>query len=320
MFFSIIIPVYNRPDEIRELLESLVKQCYKNFEVIIIEDGSEVRCDEIVTSFEKHLSIRYIFQKNTGQGFARNKGMELALGDYYVLFDSDCVIPVSYLEIVYQQIQQRALDAYGGPDQADQDFSPFQKAINYSMTSLFTTGGIRGKLKDPGKYQARGFNMGISKRAFQATGGFIDPNKAEDIELSIRLKKMGFKLELIKEAFVYHKRRNTFSSFLKQSYSFGRNRVNVSRFHPEAVQLVHFLPLFFLLGVLSIPLLYIFNPNLYLFALTVLLLWCAVVILDSTIKNHSLYIGLISLPVAVGQLFSYGLGLGVEGVKRLAKG
>jgi len=320
MLFSIIIPVFNRPDEIRELLESLILQSYKSFEVIIIEDGSDIRCDNIVASFDQHFPIKYVYQNNTGQGFARNKGMELAKGDFFVLFDSDCVIPPSYLELVFQHIKKRRLDAYGGPDQADKGFSAFQKAINYSMTSIFTTGGIRGKLKDPAKYQARGFNMGISKSAFKATGGFIDPNKAEDIELSIRLKKMGFNLELIKEAYVYHKRRNSFSSFLKQSFSFGSNRVHVSRFHPEAIQAVHFLPLLFLVGLLTIPLLYIWSPNLYIFSVTVLLLWSVAVIIDSAIENQSMYIGVISLPVAVGQLLSYGLGLAVEGIKKIFKG
>jgi len=320
MFFSIIIPVYNRPDEIGELLESLIHQSSKDFEVIVIEDGSDIRCEDIVASYEKHLTIRYIYQNNTGQGFARNNGMGQAIGDFNILFDSDCVIPPRYLEIVSQQIQMRGLDAYGGPDQADKDFTSFQKAVNYSMTSLFTTGGIRGKLKDPGKYQARGYNMGISARAFIATGGFIDPNKAEDIELSIRLKKMGFKLELIKEAYVYHKRRNTLSSFFKQSFSFGRNRVHVSKFHPEAVKLVHFLPMLFLLGLLILPLLFFINPSFFKASMIVLLLWAAIVIIDSTVKNKSLPIGLMTLPVAVGQLISYGLGLATEGIKRILKG
>ena len=317
MLFSIIVPVYNRPNEIRELLNSLLNQSYKSFEVIIIEDGSAITCRDVVAEFETFLSIHYIFQDNTGQGFARNRGMELAKGDFFIMFDSDCVIPPLYLELVYKQLEERKLDAYGGPDQADKDFSPSQKAMNYSMTSLFTTGGIRGKMKDPSKYQARGFNMGISRDAYKATGGFIDPNKAEDIELSIRLKKMGFKLELIKEAFVFHKRRNTFASFFRQSFSFGRNRVHVSRFHPDAIKAVHLLPLAFVVGVLSIPLIYFFLPILSYIAIFLLLLWSLAVIIGSAIENKSIYVGLFSLPVAIGQLFSYGLGLASEGVKKL---
>ena len=320
MFFSIIVPVYNRPKEIRELLASLVHQSYKIFEVIIIEDGSDIRCKDIVEDFESFLSLQYVYQENTGQGYARNKGMKLAKGDYYILFDSDCVIPPQYLEIVLHHLLDRKLDAYGGPDQADKDFSPLQKAMNYSMTSMFTTGGIRGKLKDPSKYQARGYNMGISKEVFLATEGFKDPNQAEDIELSIRLKKMGFKLELIKEAFVFHKRRNTLNSFFKQSYSFGRNRVHVSRYHSDAIKVIHFLPLAFVIALLSLPLLYWLLPGLFSIAFILLMLWSLAVIIGSALENKSMYVGLLSLPVAFGQLFSYGVGLVTEGFKKLVYG
>jgi len=320
MFFSIIVPVYNRPNEIRELLTSLTQQSYKSFEVIIIEDGSNITCKEVVADYKSIISLHYIFQENTGQGFARNKGMTLGKGDYFIMFDSDCIIPPGYLDVVYHNVVERKLDAFGGPDEAEKNFSSSQKAMNYSMTSVFTTGGIRGKLKDPSKFQARGFNMGISKDAFVATGGFIDANKAEDIELSIRLKKLGFKLELIKEAFVYHKRRNTFASFYKQSYSFGRNRVHVSRFHPDAIKVVHFLPLAFVIGVLSIPFLYWLSPILFYIAISLLLFWSLAVIIGSAIENKSVYVGLLSLPVAIGQLFSYGVGLGTEWAKKLIYG
>jgi glycosyltransferase involved in cell wall biosynthesis len=172
MFFSIIIPVYNRPLEIKELLESLVSQTYKNFEIIIVEDGSLFTCEDMLGEFKSVLDLSYFFVENMGQGLARNYGMNLAKGDYFVLFDSDCIIPPKYLEVLFRALISRNLDAHGGPDAADQDFSPFQKAINYSMTSFLTTGGIRGKLKDPAKYQARGYNMGLSKLAFNKSGGF----------------------------------------------------------------------------------------------------------------------------------------------------
>jgi glycosyltransferase involved in cell wall biosynthesis len=239
MVFSVVIPVYNRPDEIRELLQSLTTQTFTDFEVIIVEDGSDNPCVIVVDSFREQLDLHYFFIENVAQGFARNYGMEQAKGQYFVLFDSDCIIPSQYFEVLNQAINTRKLDAHGGPDAAEEGFSNFQKAINYSMTSLLTTGGIRGKLKDPSKYQARGFNMGLSKKAFEATKGFVDPNRGEDIELSIRLKKAGFRLELVEEAFVYHKRKNTWQSFFRQSYSFGQNRINVSRYHPYAVKMVH---------------------------------------------------------------------------------
>ncbi|KEO74336.1 glycosyltransferase [Anditalea andensis] len=316
MLFSIIIPVYNRPYEIKELLMSLLHQRYKSFEVIIIEDGSTILCSEIIADFNDKLDLKYVYQENTGQGFARNNGMKLASGDFYILFDSDCVIPPDYLETVYRHLTQRNLEAYGGPDAADATFSSVQKAMNYSMTSFFTTGGIRGKMKNPGKYQARGFNMGLSKEAFEASGGFIDPNRAEDIELSIRLKKMGFRLELIKEAYVYHKRRNTVLSFFKQSHSFGKNRVHVSRYHSEAIKLVHLLPLAFLIGILFIPLLYFLFPLLFSLSLFLMAGWCLAIFIGSALENKSWYIGLITVPIAFGQLCSYGAGLATEGMKK----
>ncbi|MBS9525028.1 glycosyltransferase [Litoribacter alkaliphilus] len=320
MLFSIIIPVYNRPLEIKELLESLNQQSFRDFEVIIVEDGSSVTCKEICGSFAQYFPITYYFQKNSGQGFARNFGMKQASGDFFVLLDSDCIAPPNYLKIVAESLELRQLDAFGGPDAAEENFSPLQKAINFSMTSLFTTGGIRGKLPDPSKYQARGYNMGLSRKAFEETQGFVDPNKGEDIELSIRLQKLGFKLELIADAFVYHKRRNTFWSFIKQSYSFGKNRVNVSRFHPEAIKIVHLLPFFFLLGVFSLPGLFLFRENLFYLGVGLLGLWSLGLMITSTIENKSLFIGLLSLPVAFGQLLAYGAGLASESLRKASKG
>uniref|UniRef100_UPI004047C0FC glycosyltransferase n=1 Tax=Algoriphagus sp. TaxID=1872435 RepID=UPI004047C0FC len=252
MFFSCIIPVYNRAGEIKDLLNSLLSQSYTQFEVVIVEDGSTLRCEEVVAAFGHDLSIRYFYQENTGQGFARNFGMQQAKGDFFVILDSDVLLPPTYFEALEKAIATRTLDAFGGPDAAAEDFSPLQKAMDFAMTSFWTTGGIRGKLKDTAAYQARGFNMGVSRAVFDRLGGFVDPNRGEDIEWSLRIKKAGFRLELVSQAFVYHKRKNTLWSFAKQGFSFGRNRVNVSRYHPEAIKLVHALPSFFLLFLISL--------------------------------------------------------------------
>lgn len=309
MFFSIIIPVYNRPTEIKELLESLQKQTFRDFEVVIVEDGSLLTCSDIVQQYVDNLSIQYYFIQNRGQGLARNYGMERANGDYFVLFDSDCIIPSQYLEVLKVAIEKRKLDAHGGPDAADKDFPSFQKAINYSMTSFLTTGGIRGKMKDPSKYQARGYNMGLSNKAFKSTKGFIDPNRAEDIELSIRLKKLGFKLELVEEAYVYHKRRNTWESFLAQSFSFGQNRVHVSRFHPEAIKLVHWMPSFFLIGWVLTLLFFIMGISLFTWGFILYVIWILLIFLDSSIKEKSFAVGALAVCTSFGQLSAYGLGL-----------
>jgi glycosyltransferase involved in cell wall biosynthesis len=322
MVFSVVIPVYNRPDEIRELLQSLTKQTFTDFEVIVVDDGSDNPCKLVVESFREELEVRYFWIENIAQGFARNFGMNLAKGDYFVLFDSDCIIPSQYFEVLDQAIKERKLDAHGGPDAAKENFSDFQKAINYSMTSVLTTGGIRGKLKDPGKYQARGFNMGLSQKAFEVTKGFVDPKRGEDIELSIRLKKAGFNLELVEEAFVYHKRKNTWQSFFRQSYSFGQNRINVSRYHPGAVKLVHLMPAVFLVGWMVVIGLMVIGYWFSAFSvfisagLSIYALWILAVFVHSTFLNKSLWVGLLSVFTAFGQLSSYGAGLMTELVKK----
>lgn len=322
MVFSVVIPVYNRPDEIRELLQSLTKQTFADFEVLVVDDGSDNPCKLVVESFREELKVRYFWIENISQGFARNFGMKLAKGQYFVLFDSDCIIPSQYFKVLDQAIKERKLDAHGGPDAAEENFSDFQKAINYSMTSVLTTGGIRGKLKDPSKYQARGFNMGLSRKAFEVSKGFVDPNRGEDIELSIRLKKAGFRLELVEEAFVYHKRKNTWQSFFRQSYSFGQNRINVSRYHPDAVKLVHLMPAVFLVGWLAVIGLMVIGywfPAFSVFisaGLSIYALWILAVFVHSTFLNKSIWVGLLSVFTAFGQLSSYGAGLMTEWVKK----
>ena len=320
MFFSCIIPVYNRPGELQEFLRSLLAQTYTQFEVIVVEDGSTLRCDEVVTSFSQDLSIRYFYQENTGQGFARNFGMQQAKGDFFVILDSDVILPSSYFEALEKAIAARSLDAFGGPDAAASDFSPLQKAMDFAMTSFWTTGGIRGKLKNPAAYQARGFNMGVSRAVFDRLGGFVDPNRGEDIEWSIRIKKAGFRLELVSEAFVYHKRKNTLWSFAKQAFSFGRNRVNVSRFHPEAIKLVHALPSLFLLFLISIGVNLIFLKFMLILQLLIFWTWALLVINQAYWKYRSLLVGHLALLTSLVQLCGYGAGLLVELAIKLRKG
>lgn len=320
MFFSCIIPVYNRPGELQELLRSLLAQTYTQFEVIVVEDGSTIRCDEVVTSFSQELSIRYFYQENTGQGFARNFGMQQAKGDFFVILDSDVILPSSYFEALEKAIAARSLDAFGGPDAAASDFSPLQKAMDFAMTSFWTTGGIRGKLKNPAAYQARGFNMGVSRAVFDRLGGFVDPNRGEDIEWSLRIKKAGFRLELVSEAFVYHKRKNTLWSFAKQAFSFGQNRVNVSRFHPEAIKLVHALPSLFLLFLISIGVNLIFLKFMLIPQLLIFWAWAILVINQAYWKYRSLLVGHLALLTSLVQLCGYGSGLLVELAVKLRKG
>ncbi len=319
MFFSVIIPVFNRPGELLELLNSLTQQTFTNFEVVVIEDGSAVSSLGIVDSFKYILQIHYLSQENTGQGFARNNGMSHAKGDFFIILDSDVILPQHYLDILNHTIIERQLDAFGGPDAATSDFTNLQKAMDFAMTSFWTTGGIRGKLKDPAKYQARGFNMGVSRQVFEKIGGFLDPNQGEDIEYSLRIKKAGFKLELVEEAFVFHKRKNTLWSFAKQAFSFGRNRVNVSRFHPEAIKVVHLLPTFFLFFLLSILISLVFFKFLLFPQLLILGVWAGLVIYSASWKYQSILVGDLALLTSMVQLCGYGLGLVVELVRKFLK-
>ena len=251
-FYSIVIPVYNRPDEVAELLQSLGQQSFKNFEVIIVEDGSTNPCKKEAEQFAEKLIIQYYFKENSGQGFSRNFGFEKANGDYFIVFDSDCIIPHNYLETVDNYLNNTPLDAYGGPDTADENFTLVQKAINYSMTSIFTTGGIRGSKKHAGPYHPRSFNMGISRHVYEKTGGYKITRMGEDIEFSIRIIENDFKVGLIQNAYVYHKRRTSLLQFYKQLHFFGRARINVSRFYPKEIKLAHMFPLAFLLDGLPL--------------------------------------------------------------------
>ena len=320
MEFSVIVPVYNRPMEIRDLLQSLRQQLFRDFEVIIVEDGSDATCESIVDSYRDSLLLQYLYLPNQGQGFARNEGMKLAKAGYFVFFDSDCIIPANYFKDLRQAIVSRNLDAHGGPDAAAWDFSPMQKAMDFAMTSFWTTGGIRGKLRNPAKYQARGYNMGFSRKVWEAVGGFADPNRAEDIELSMRIKKAGFRLELVEETFVYHKRKNTLSSFAKQGLSFGRNRVHVSRFHPGAIKAVHLLPLVFVLFLASMLVTPFVDPLLFLIQFLLLLAWSAAVITSALERHKNPITAGLSWVCSTIQLSAYGLGLGLGLLKKWMKG
>jgi len=320
MMFSIIIPVYNRPEEIRELLNSLDLQTYSKFEVVIIEDGSEETSEDVVQNHQSFFPIIYLSQENKGQGFARNKGMENAKGDFYIILDSDVILPQGYLESVRSAVLGRKLDAFGGPDRAMDEFSDLQKAMDFAMTSFWTTGGIRGKMKSPDKYQARGYNMGVSAEVFKKTGGFLDPNRGEDIEWSLRIKKLGYKLELVEDAYVFHKRKSDLKGFAKQAYSFGENRVNVSRFHPEAIQLVHILPSLFLFLLVSIPLVYAFDERLSGTQIGFLILWSVGIFIQSFEKYRNLKICLLSWVCSVTQLSFYGMGFIKELLLKTFKG
>lgn len=304
--YSIIIPVYNRPQELDDLLQSLTKQSFSNFEVLIVEDGSTITSEKVFEKYSQQLHSQYFFKHNSGPGPSRNFGFEKANGEYFIVFDSDCQISPHYLESVEKSLQTNRFDAWGGPDRGHENFTPLQQAMAYTMSSVFTTGGIRGgKSKN---FQPRSFNMGISREVFKITGGFHFDRFAEDIELSVRLKKMGLRVGLIPEAFVYHQRRATLEEFFKQVSNFGKGRVLVGRAHPGEVKLVHWFPSLFLLGILSLLPISIINSQLGEIAILLYLLYLVAIGIDSFRKTKSMKVAMLSLPAAVVQLTGYGFG------------
>jgi len=303
--YSVIVPVYNRPEEVRELLQSLTKQTFKDFEVIIVEDGSSVRCDTVVDEFRDQLTIEYVIKPNSGPGPSRNIGYARATGLFFVVFDSDCIIPPGYFEAVEKALTQEKLDAWGGPDRAHENFTPLQQAMGYTMSSVLTTGGIRGGKKKG--FQPRSFNMGISKQVFEKTGGFKFDRLAEDIELSVRMRKLGFNVGLIPDAFVYHKRRTTLTQFFTQVHSFGRGRILVGKAHSGEVKITHWFPTLFTLGLFLLPIL-LFLPQIAILYLAVYVLYFIGIFVDSWRHNKSILVAFLSVPAAFTQLSGYGLG------------
>ena len=323
MLFSFVIPVYNRPDEVKELLETIEKQVFDtqkiSFEILVIEDGSTHKADELVNEFANRLPIRYFFKENTGQGFSRNFAFERAKGDYFIILDSDCLLPPTYLQMIYNHLQNNPLDAFGGPDTAHSSFTDTQKAISYAMTSLFSTGGIRGNKRAAEKFRPRSFNMGISRKVWETLGGFVITRMGEDIEFSIRIEKAGFKIGLIPDAFVYHKRRTSFKQFYKQLHFFGRARINIRRFYPEELKLVHYFPSIFVLFLASIPIGFLLKTELGMLMLFFLIGYYLVIFIDAFSKTKSIKIAAMSLLAVMVQLIGYGVGFLTEILKPLKK-
>jgi len=319
IFFSLIIPLYNRPQEIDELLHSLTLQTYRSFEVLVIEDGSTDGAQAIVEGYRDRLDVRYFSKPNEGQGFTRNFGFERAKGDYFVIFDSDCLIPSDYLDIVASFLKREPLDAYGGPDAAHATFTPVQQAISYSMTSPFTTGGIRGNKKHLGTFHPRSFNMGVSRKAWEQVGGFKLTRLGEDIEYSIRIQKSGFTIGLIPDAVVYHKRRTNFKQFYKQLHFFGRARINIYKHFPETLKLVHFFPAAFVcfLGLvlvltggclLTVSCLNVVMVRATLLGWALLVVYTLLILFHALMKTHKIRVAILSVAAAYVQLIAYGAG------------
>lgn len=335
MKYSIIVPVFNRPDEVDELLESLTRQTSRDFEVVIVEDGSEVRCEDVVQRYADRLPVRYFEKPNSGPGQSRNYGAERSQGEYLIVLDSDVVLPEGYLAAVDEELTANPCEAFGGPDRAHDSFTPVQKAINYSMTSFFTTGGIRGGKKKLDKFYPRSFNMGIKKTLYEELHGFSNMRFGEDIDFSIRIFKSGARCQLFPEAWVWHKRRTDFRKFFRQVHNSGIARINLYKKYPESLKLVHLLPALFTVGVATLLAIFLtglifaglglasahgasgcnmglvvtyFGLALMLLALLPLVLYATIIFVDSALQNRSARVGLLSIPASFIQLLGYGTG------------
>ncbi|ADE83200.1 glycosyl transferase [Xylanibacter ruminicola] len=304
MRYSIIVPVYNRPDEVDELLQSLCEQTVKDFEVLIIEDGSVKPCKDVCDKYASILDLHYYAKENSGPGQSRNYGAERANGEYVIILDSDVVLPASYLQAVEDELKQNPCEAFGGPDATHPSFTPIQKAISYSMTSFFTTGGIRGGKAKLDKFYPRSFNMGIRRDVYLQLGGFTKMRFGEDIDFSYRIVEAGYMPRLFPEAWVWHKRRTDFRKFFRQVYNSGIARINLEKRHPGTMKLVHLLPTVFTLGVIGLLLITLFWP----LSCVPIILYSLLLCIDSSIKNKSLWVGLLSIPAAFVQLMGYGFG------------
>lgn len=306
--YSVIVPVYNRPGEVEELLESLCRQTYTNFEVVLVEDGSSVTSQSVYENYSSKLSIQYFFKPNSGPGPSRNFGFTKAKGDFLVVFDSDCVIPPDYFMLVERHLAINPLDVWGGPDRGHGDFTILQQAMAYSMSSVLTTGGIRGSKKSIGAFQPRSFNMGMSRMAYEKTGGFKFDRYAEDIEFSIRASKLGLKVGLIAPAFVYHKRRATLGQFFRQVSNFGKGRVQVGKAHNGAIKLTHFFPTVFLLGLFAIPIAALIYWPLGLALLSIYIVYLLAVLFDAWRTVKDFRVAMLAVPSVLVQMTGYGSG------------
>lgn len=315
MFFSLIIPVYNRPDEVDELLMSLSQMEYHDvYEIVIIEDGSTIKCQEVLEKYADKLNISYYFKPNSGPGDSRNFGMEKARGNYFIIFDSDCIIPANYLIEVENALKETYVDCFGGPDKALDSFSDIQKAINFAMTSFLTTGGIRGGSEKIGKFQPRSFNMGLSRRAYEVSKGFGNIHPGEDPDLSIRLWELGFETRLIPQAYVYHKRRIDWEKFAIQVNKFGKARPILNSWYPKYSKPTFFFPTLFILGLGVSIFMYLFSQN-FDFLLQLYFIYFILIFITSSIQNKNIKVGYLSMIAVWKQFWGYGTGFLVSFVK-----
>jgi len=313
--YTFIIPVYNRLSEVKELLLSAENIDFdrKRFDFLFVDDGSDDGFREFIENYRSPsgLIISAVYQDNQGPGAARNHGMALAQGDYFIFIDSDCLFPSNYLKTTDSALSKYKYDAYGGPDTHHPSFSRLLKAINYSMTSFVGTGGTRGGKNQVGKYYPRSFNMGVSRKVFHTIGGMNDLRHGQDMDYSARIYQAGFEVGFIIDAYVYHKRRTSINQFFRQIFNWGVARINLGVRHKELLKPVHFLPALLVAFYGIILILGIFIPVFRGVLLLMLIghaLVCMWAFVESLLKYKSLRISLLSILTLNIQVFGYGAG------------
>lgn len=311
--FSFIIPLYNRPEETKELLQSFtVLEGDKDFEIVIIEDGSTIKSDEIVETYSDRLNINYFFKPNSGPGNSRNFGMRKAKGNYFIILDSDCILPKEYMNEVISSLNRDYTDCFGGPDAAHESFTNIQKGINFAMTSFISTGGIRGKKNSVDAFQPRSFNMGISKEAFEASNGFGNIHPGEDPDLSIRITKLGFKTRLIEKAFVFHKRRISWSKFYKQVNKFGKVRPILNIWHPETKKITYWFPTIFVFGLIVALALSVYETY---WPLIIFVIYFFIAFSMALLETKKIVVSLFAIYAIGIQFLGYGLGFACSTIR-----
>ena len=309
MKFSVVVPTFSRPDEVNELLASLEKQEYQDFETIIADGSLDNSVKQVVNKYVTKLTLAYLYEKGLGISESRNRGVKVAKGIYVVFFDSDCVIPPQYFTVINDFLNKYEFDVWGGPDKANLIFNNKQKSISYAMTSFFTTGGIRGRSNHFGQFQPRSFNMGVRRDVFNKVGGFKGLKVSEDIDLSLRLYKSNYRIKLIEEAYVFHKRRSTIYKFFRQVMSFGSGRIDLQLRHGDALRFVHFLPAIFILYLIGGVIACSISRDIFLLWGSLVLAYSVIILMDATMQNRSLIVGLLSVYITFIMLIGYGLGM-----------
>jgi len=323
--YSIIIPCFNRADEVAELLESISQLKFDpaQFEIIISDDGSTDNTKKLVEQNKSKLQcdLIYLTQNNSGPGAARNHAMENANGDFFIFIDSDVTLSADWLFHIDLTLVEKKADAFGGPDSYREDFSPFLKAVNYSMTSFITTGGLRGKKgKKLARFYPRSFNMGLSRELWKKIGGFGSLRHGQDIEFSHRIIESGAQVIFIDQAVVYHKRRTNLRRFYKQVFNWGVARINLYKINKKMLEPLHSIPAvltFVAVTLLVLSLIFDLIKTIVLWGFSAGILILIYSMIDSIRIYKSIKPALWLPLVMPAQVLGYGFGFIYNAVRRI---